>query len=127
MFYRRPRMRFVAVLLSLGVGIVVITARAGAQAPQEHPPTFRASVQYIEVDVRVTDREGRALRDLTKDDFILLEDGKPQTISAATFVNLEVESPVTRRLPGTVETDVANNAGTGRMWVMLLGGYGLRA
>jgi VWFA-related protein len=120
-------MRFVAVLLILGVGIVVITARPRAQAPQEQPPTFRASVQYIEVDVRVTDREGRVLRDLTKDDFILLEDGKPQTISAAAFVNLEVESPVTRRLPGTVETDVANNAGTGRMWVMLLGGYGLRA
>ena len=120
-------MRFVAVLLILGVGMVVITGRPRAQAPQDQPPTFRASVQYIEVDVRVTDREGRVVRDLAKDDFVLLDDGRPQTISTATFVNLEIESPVTRRLPGTIDTDVASNAGTGRMWVMLLGGYGLRA
>jgi VWFA-related protein len=104
-------------------------ATLSAQAPtaQQSPPTFRAGVQYIEVDVRVTDSKGRFVTELTKDDFVLLDDGKPQTISTATFVNLEVESPVTRRLAGTIEPDIATNAGGGRMWVMLLGGYAQRA
>ena len=106
--------------------LATLVAHLRADAQQEQRPTFRADVQYIEVDVRVTDRDGRVVRDLKKEDFVLLDDGRPQTISAITFVNLEVESPVIRRLPGAIEPDVATNAGGGRMWVMLLGGMGLR-
>ncbi len=82
---------------------------------------FRGSVQSIEVDVRVTDRNGTVVRGLTKDDFTLLEDGKPQTVTTASFVDLEIESPVTRMIPGVIDSDVATNAGVGRMWVILLG------
>ena len=119
-----PSALFIAYFSAAGLAALAASLRADAQ--QEQAPTFRASVQYIEVDVRVTDSDGRAVRDLKKEDFVLLDDGRPQTISAATFVNLEVESPVTRRLPGAIEPDVATNAGSGRMWVMLLGGFGLR-
>jgi len=124
-----PLRRFVQTLLTAGLclaGVVAVIAQSRPDAPQDQPPTFRAGVQYIEVDVRVTDGDGRFVRGLTKDDFVLLDDGKPQTISTATFVDLETESPVTRRIPGTIEPDVATNAGGGRKWVMLLGGFGLR-
>ncbi len=57
----------------------------------------------------------------------MLDEGVPQTIESATFVDLAVDSQATRRIPGNREADVVSNAGTGRMWVMLLNGYGERA
>ncbi len=96
---------------------------AALQVPQQpsESPVFRGSVQSIEVDVRVTDRDGRVVRGLTRDDFTLLEDGKPQTIVTASFIDLEIESPIRRMIPGVIDSDVATNAGIGRMWVILLG------
>ena len=118
--------RFIPLLLTLAVCAAATAAHPHADAQQDQPPTFRTGVQYVEVDVRVTDSNGRVVRNLKKADFTLVDDGQPQTISEATFVDLEADSPVTRRVPGTIEPDVATNAGGGRMWVMLLGGYGLR-
>jgi VWFA-related protein len=45
-------------------------------------------VETVEVDVRVTDRDGKAIGDLTPADFELREDGKRQLITGATFVRL---------------------------------------
>ena len=38
-------------------------------------------VRVTNVDVVVTDREGKPVRGLTRDDFVLLEDNKPQTLT----------------------------------------------
>lgn len=54
-------------------------------------PTFRASANLVIVTVLVKDRDGRPVRGLSKDDFIVLEAGKPQTISVFEFQ--EVENP----------------------------------
>lgn len=48
---------------------------------QSRQPTFRSSVQLLPVDVRVVDRSGNAVRGLRREDFTLLEDGIPQTVS----------------------------------------------
>ena len=105
------------------IALLAAAPPAALQAPQQpsDSPVFRGSVQSIEVDVRVTDRDGRVVRGLTRDDFTLLEDGKPQTIATASFVDLEIESPITRMIPGVIDSDVATNAGVGRMWVVLMG------
>ena len=55
-------------------------------APQEagvttSDPVFTLDVQVVNVMVTVKDRQGRLLTDLTKDDFILSEDGAPQEIA----------------------------------------------
>lgn len=47
---------------------------------QTQPPTFRADTRLVEVNALVADRDGRPLDGLTRDDFIVLEDGKPQSI-----------------------------------------------
>jgi VWFA-related protein len=112
--------------IALTAAVIVFLAGgppAAQQAPQQpsDSPVFRGSVQSIEVDVRVTDREGRIVRGLTRDDFTLLEDGKAQSIVTASFIDLEVESPITRMIPGVIDSDVTTNAGVGRMWVVLLG------
>src|SRR6266542_872999 len=102
------------------VAVATLSAGVPAALPlQQQPadsPVFRSGVQSIEVDDRVTDRNGAVVRGLTKDDFTLQEDGKPQTITTASFVDLEIESPVTRMIRGVIDSDVATNAGVGRMW-----------
>ena len=62
---------------------------AAGRRPQT--PTFKAQVDYVEVDALVTDQQGRFVRDLTKDDFQVFEDGKPQTISTFSLVDIPVE------------------------------------
>ena len=47
---------------------------------QQRPPVFRTGVVSIPVDVRVLDRDGKAVTDLTAADFTLLENGVPQEI-----------------------------------------------
>src|SRR5215470_4667297 len=61
---------------------------APAQPPQ---PTFKLRVDYVEVDVVVTDRDGNLLKNLKKEDFQVLEDGKAQTIDTFTLVDIPIE------------------------------------
>ena|SRR5438445_8459098 len=49
------------------------------QTPQ--PPIFRTGINYVRVDVIVTEnKSGNSVADLKPGDFDVLEDGKPQTI-----------------------------------------------
>ena len=61
------------------------------QAPQPQRPVFRSSVQTIEVDVRVFDKDGTFVSDLKQEDFEVLEDGVPQPVQTVFIV--ESESP----------------------------------
>src|SRR5689334_22985471 len=60
-------------------------------SPQQQGPTFRVRVDYVEVDIVVTDRQGNLVRDLKKEDFQVLEDGKSQSITNFTTVDIPVE------------------------------------
>ncbi len=40
---------------------------------------FRAGIDLVNLGVTVTDRQGQLVGDLTQDDFVILEDGRPQT------------------------------------------------
>jgi VWFA-related protein len=77
---------------------------------------FRSGTESIEVDVRVTDRDGRPVRDLTKHDFTLLDDGVQQEITSWSFEDLGAEPPVC-----AADRDIATNARMGRLWVIFLG------
>src|SRR5437867_3529872 len=82
------------------VGLMVATAFAAAQG-QTPPPaqtgtpptpevTFRTEVNYVEEDVRVVDSRGAFVRNLKRDDFQVLEDGKPQKINTFGMVDIPV-------------------------------------
>jgi VWFA-related protein len=58
-----------------------------AQAPQQ--PTFRTGINFVRVDVIVSDRKGTALGDLKAADFEVLEDGKPQAIEQFKFIKVD--------------------------------------
>lgn len=60
--------------LALALALTVTSVTA---APQQ---TFRAGVSLVRVPVVVTAKDGTLVRGLTKDDFQLTEDGKPQAL-----------------------------------------------
>ena len=91
--------------------------------PQQPPVTFRAEVNYVEVDARVVDAQGKFVTGLAQSDFQVFEDGKPQQISVFNLVNLPVERqtrPLFARQP--IERDVQTNASgyNGRVYLIVL-------
>jgi VWFA-related protein len=69
-----------ALTLVVAVGLVL-----AIQAQQ--PPTFRAGVTLVTTDVIPRDSGGRFVADLTKDDFVVLEDEVPQVIASFSLVH----------------------------------------
>lgn len=99
--------------LVIVLGSVALVARpAGPQVPKPQA-VFRAGVDYVLVDVVVTDNNDRPITDLTKDDFELVEHDRPQSINDFQFVSVPVEPRATRlNEPAAPPPDVATNAAT---------------
>jgi VWFA-related protein len=112
--------------LLLLTALVMMTNRlvlGQAPTPQQPPITFRAEVNYVEVDTRVLDKDGKFVPGLTADDFQVFEDGKPQKVSAFSLVNIPVEHaerPLFAKKP--IEPDVRSNlqGADGRIYVIVL-------
>ena len=51
--------------------------------------TLRVFVELVELDVIVTDRKGRHITDLGKEDFQVLQDGKPHKIQDISYVEMQ--------------------------------------
>lgn len=62
-------------------GTFAIVGAGQSQAPSSSDLVVRATTRMVLVDAVVTDRDGRPVTDLTKNDFTVIEDGKPQAIS----------------------------------------------
>jgi VWFA-related protein len=71
-----------------------------AQSPAQQPQTdkdkqglyrLRVESELVLVNVVVRDKQGKPVTDLTRDDFTILEDGKPQRVSSFDFENLDMQ------------------------------------
>ncbi len=61
-----------------------------AQAPDTtRRATFSTTTNVVVVDARVSDSNGKPVTNLAKDDFLLSEDGKPQTLLSCDLQHLE--------------------------------------
>jgi VWFA-related protein len=89
------------------------------QPPQTDRPVFRSSVQTIEVDVRVFDKDGRFVPDLTRDDFQVFEDGVEVPLQTLFIVESALK-PGLKSRPTTTDagpnssTDVGPNFSSGK-------------
>jgi VWFA-related protein len=83
--------RTTAALLSLAVGVPL--AAQVAPSSQNQPPTFRAGVEYVEVDARVVDRQNEPVTGLAQRDFQVFEDGVKQDIVTFSAVRIPVPQP----------------------------------
>jgi VWFA-related protein len=63
-------------------------AQPAPQSEPAQPPVFRAGVNFVRVDVIVTDRAGNPITDLGAADFEVFEDGVPQTIETFRLVRV---------------------------------------
>jgi VWFA-related protein len=92
----REQSSVVAILLAAAVLAQTQTAPtppAGATAVGNQIPLFRAVTRLVQVNVLVHDRHGEPVTDLKKEDFTIVERGKPQRI---TFFAMEsATSPAT--------------------------------
>ena len=89
--------------------------------------TFQVEVDYVDVDVVVTDEQGNFIRDLTRDDFELLEDGKPVKVDTFSVVEIPVERQDQSAFGGRRPSeDVRSNRSTlaGRFYVIVLDDMG---
>ena len=64
---------------TLLVWCLLSTFAAAAQEPPQETPTFRTGVAEVRVDVQVNDGK-RNVQGLTKDDFLLYDNGRPVTV-----------------------------------------------
>src|SRR5262245_39319260 len=114
----RPRALVAGLSASLAVSVA-----SGQSPPPQPTPTFKAAVEYVEVDTLVVDRNGLFVRNLTKDDFRIFEDGKPQKISAFTLVDIRDDRTApTDAASGSLDSDVQSNERSfdGRVYVVVL-------
>ncbi|PYT79715.1 MAG: VWA domain-containing protein [Acidobacteria bacterium] len=104
----RQKMKNLAAILTSGLLLQTAAPLVAQQAPQT--PTsqgrIRITTELVLVNVVARDKKGNLIRDLKKEDFTVLEDGKKQEISSFDFEN--VDQPLTA---GAAEAAISGTAG----------------
>ena len=96
--------------------LVAAAMLAGSWLPAQaqQVPVFESETTLKEFEVRVTDTRGRPITGLSREDFELLENGRPQRITTFEFVTRPVPEywpaePVAPASPGVVDPHAAAN------------------
>jgi VWFA-related protein len=116
-----------AVTAAVAALSTLLVAGQGQQEPA--PPVFRSDIDVVRLDVTVVDKERRPVRDLTADDFLVTEDGRPQRIVAVTEIRASEDPPLTARMrfiPRDIAAnDMVDRLGDGRVFVLLLDDFNI--
>ncbi len=132
----RPYRRFVLALVlgALGVSRALTQdkpaekppekAQAPAPATEEAPPqgpatTFPAQIDMVTVDAVVTDKKGVAASALTKDDFILTEDGVPQSIVSFDAIQVPPVAAAAPKARPKISSNTSKEERSGRSFVVV--------
>ena len=81
--------RFFTLFLVLALASAQNPSPQALQSQQNSDAVIRITVNLVQVDAVVTDSKDKPVTNLEKGDFIILQDGKPQTITNFSFVNLK--------------------------------------
>lgn len=102
------------VLILLGLACAAVAARQAA---------FRTGVEYVALDVVVTDKHDKPVKGLTQADFEIVERGRAQTITTFEYLSIPaVRRHVVDVKDTTPSVDVVSNQHppNGRQWVMVI-------
>ena len=72
---------FVGLIVPLLVGLFAAATPGQSIRADTSSPRFKSGVDLVSLDVCVRDASGRFVPDLSLDDFLVLEDGKPQQVA----------------------------------------------
>jgi VWFA-related protein len=98
---------------------LLLTASSLVTAQQSK--TFRTEINYVELHVSVTAKDGQRVRGLTKADFVVKESGAAQVIDSVEEISLPVPAPRDVRVPepdGTVAD--AGAIADGRVYAIVI-------
>jgi VWFA-related protein len=87
-------------LLALGLAAIAVSAQNGPL-----PPTISVSTRLVQIGVIARDKNG-PVSDLTKDDFVVLDRGKPQKISVFSVESSKSASQPAQALPQNTFSDL---------------------
>ena len=103
---------------------------ADAQAPERAPQPIRRGINFVRVDVIVTDGNGKPVLDLKPEDFTVTEDGKPQQIEQFTVVKIDAVEQAAARPTTEIRSDFDEEREAARpdvrLFVLLLDDYHVR-
>ena len=130
------RMNRTRIALAVAVALGLCQAGSSAQEAQQpqpadgQQPTFRAGINFVRVDVIVSDGKGQPLTDLTLADFEVLEDGKPQKIEQFRLVRVDgiprPGDPVPRQLRNRIDEELELSRDDVRLFVLFFDDYHVR-
>ncbi|HEV3141199.1 MAG TPA: hypothetical protein VGY57_11810, partial [Vicinamibacterales bacterium] len=98
------------------------TQQPPAAGDQPQPPAFRTGINFVRVDVIVTDKSGNPVGDLKESDFEVAEEGKPQKIQTFKLIKLDggIKEAIDQR-PRQIRTDFDEESEASRDEVRLFG------
>jgi VWFA-related protein len=100
------------------------------QDPQQRPPTFKSGINFVRVDVIVSDKNGNPILDLKPQEFSVSEDGAAQKIEQFEVVKVDPLTQVDAGPNGAIRTteDEEREAARPevRLFVILLDDYHVR-
>ncbi len=115
-----------AVLLVLAAALSLAAVPPAPQAPGQ-VPVFTSEVQLITVDAVVLNKLGRPVAGLTKDDFVVTEDGRPvEIVSFEAFLqDLSAEPYEDEDAPPVIATNAPTERTSGRAFAVMIDDMGL--
>lgn len=98
--------------------------------PQQKPPTFKSGINFVRVDVIVSDKAGNPILDLKPEEFQVTEDGTTQKVEQFEVVKIDPLSQIEGPTNGEIRTaqDEEREAARPevRMFTILLDDYHVR-
>jgi Ca-activated chloride channel family protein len=112
-----------AIAIALAIAAASFVSAAWQERPAGQGFSFKTGVELISVTATVTDDAGRFVQGLKADDFVVYEDGKPQTVSQFDSERVPVSLGIALDTSGSMlgEKIVAAQAALSRFLFDLLG------
>lgn len=124
-----------SVTLFILMAAVAGSARQQQQPPppppdQQRQPTFRTGINFVRVDVIVSDKNGNPILDLKPEEFTVTEDGHPQKIEQFDVIKIDpldqVEGPTNSEIRSKQDEEREAARPEVRLFVILLDDYHVR-
>ena len=137
-------MRVHARLLAAGAVALGLWVRADAQAPPQQPPAqpppadaqpqrppvIRSGINFVSVDVIITDKKtGEVVLDMKQDEFEVREDRKPQKVETFETVKIDAElnaGIAPKAIRSLYDEESAAREPNTRLFILLLDDYHVR-
>ncbi len=84
----------------------------GSRTSPDGPPVVKLTTHLVQVNVIVRDKQGRPVTGLTKEDFTVLDNGKPQTVRFFSMETNRMDAAPSVPLPAAVYTNRLEQRGS---------------